>query len=77
MIEKEVVLQDKERRKATIFYIKANTVKEFFDDADEFAKQLNERTGFDLKIDYDIMVFEMRDPGQIAPKSLSHQHMMQ
>ena len=67
MIEKEVVFEDKDKRKATIFYIKGDTPKDFFEQAKQLEAELKANTNIDLKINYDIMVFDLKDINKIQP----------
>ena len=65
MIEKEVVFEDKDKRKATIFYIKGDNPKHFFEQAKQLETELKANTNIDLKINYDIMIFDLRDINKV------------
>lgn len=75
MIEKEVVFEDKDKRKATIFYIKGENPKDFFEQAKQLEVELKAHTDIDLKINYDIMVFDLRDTSQLPQRNSTHSMM--
>lgn len=67
MIEKEIILQSEDDTKATIFFIRARSVKDFFSTAEEVRNQLNTVTNnkYNLKINYDLMFSNISIPVEI------------
>lgn len=67
LIEKEIILQSEDNTKATIFFIRARSVKDFFNTAEEIRSKLNAATNnkYNLKVNYDLMFSNISFPIEI------------